>query len=194
MVVRKSCLLALLFALPPTMAHAQERALVFNRAPAAEWIAPPKLPGDSFTVFHARRTIGLATKPSRYVVHVSADNRYRLYVNGVEVSSGPQRSDVTHWRYETIDLAPQLHAGSNVIAALVWNWGAARPVAQHSHRTGFLLQGDGPSEAALNTGAEWKVLVDTAYAPIKTTSAEMGNYYAAVPGDSINGARYPWAW
>jgi alpha-L-rhamnosidase len=129
------------------------------------------------------------------VVHVSADNRYRLYVNGVPVASGPQRSDVAHWRYETVDIAPNLHAGRNVIAALVWNWGAARPVAQFSHRTGFLLQGNSPLEASLiNTGAGWKVLRDPAYAPIVITTAFLGNYYAAAPGDSIDGSRYPWGW
>ena len=168
---------------------------IFDGAPPASWIAPPGVRGDSFTVFHARKPFELRTVPSRFVVHVSADNRYRLFVNGAEVSSGPQRSDVMHWRYETIDLAPQLHAGRNVIAALVWNWGAARPVAQHSHRTGFLLQGNSRAEAALvNSGYGWRLLVDSAYAPIVLTSAAMGNYYAAPPGDSIDGARYPWGW
>jgi hypothetical protein len=160
------------------------------------------VPGDSFTVFHARRTFELSSKPARFVVHVSADNRYRLYVNGEDVaylyanvSSGPQRSDVAHWRYETIDLAPYLRRGRNVLAALVWNWGAARPVAQFSNRTGFLLQGDSQVEAALvNTGTGWKVLRDSAYAPIVITTASMGNYYAAAPGDSIDGSRYPWGW
>jgi hypothetical protein len=176
------------------IAGAQE-ARVFGDAPPANWIAPAKTPGDSFTVFHARRTFTLERVPTHFVVHVSADNRYRFYVNGLQMSSGPQRSDVTHWRYETIDIAPLLHAGRNVVAALVWNWGAVRPVAQHSYRTGFLVQGDSPVEAALvNTGASWKVLVDSAYAPIMTTSANMGNYYAAAPGDSIDGARYPWHW
>ena len=168
---------------------------VFENAPAASWIAPPGVPGDSFTVFHARRSFDLATLPPRFVIHVSADNRYRFYVNGVQVSSGPQRSDVTHWRYETVNIAPHLRAGRNVIAALVWNWGAARPVAQHSHRTGFLLQGNSPIEAALvNTGVGWKLLRDLAYSPILITSASMGNYYAAAPGDSIDGSRYPWGW
>jgi hypothetical protein len=168
---------------------------VFDGAAPANWIAPPGAAGDSFTVFHARRSFDLPTLPARFVVHVSADNRYRLYVNGVQVSSGPQRSDVTHWRYETLDLAPQLRAGRNVIAALVWNWGAAHPVAQHSHRTGFLLQGNSAVEAALvNTGAGWKLLRDAAYSPIVITTASMGNYFAAAPGDSIDGARYPWGW
>ena len=174
--------------------HAQE-ARVFDGAPPANWIAPAKVSADSFTVFHARRSFTLEKAPSRFLIHVTADNRYRLYVNGVQISSGPQRSDVTHWRYETIDLAPQLHAGRNVIAALVWNWGAARPVAQFSHRTGFLMQGDTPTEAALvNTGSAWKILVDSAYAPIVISSRDMGNYFAAAPGDSIDGARYPWGW
>ena len=126
---------------------------------------------------------------------MSADNLYRLYVNGTQVSSGPQRSDVAHWRYETIDLAPHLRAGRNVIAALIWNWGAARPVAQHSHRTGFLVQGNSPMEAAhVNTGVGWRLYVDSAFAPIVITTASMGNYYAAAPGDSIDGSRYPWGW
>jgi alpha-L-rhamnosidase len=168
---------------------------VFDGAPSASWVAPVGVPGDSFTVFHARRTFDLPAIPARFLVHVSADNRYRLYVNGVQVSSGPQRSDVTHWRYETLDLAPHLRAGRNVIAALVWNWGAARPVAQHSHRSGFLLQGNGPAEAELvNTGTGWKLLRDPAYAPIIITSATLGDYYAAAPGDSIDGSRYPWGW
>ncbi len=187
----KTLVIALIWA--TSAVGAQE--LVFNGATTASWIAPRKIAGDSFTVFHARRSFILERAPARFIVHVSADNRYRLYVNGVEVSSGPQRSDVTHWRYETVDLAPHLNAGVNVIAAIVWNWGASRPVAQHSHRTGFLMQGDSSVEAALvNTGSSWKVLVDSAYAPIRTTSAEMHNYYAAVPGDSINAARYPWGW
>ena len=189
--------LAIAFAAIPLLnaAGAQDAGRVFDGAAAAKWIAPSKVPGDSFTVFHARRTFVLDSAPRRFVVHVSADNRYRLYVNGVQISSGPQRSDVTHWRYETLDLAPQLHAGRNVVAALVWNWGAARPVAQHSHRTAFLMQGDHSVEAAsVNTGAAWKVLIDSAYAPVVTNSSTMGNYYAAAPGDSINGARYPWGW
>src|SRR5688500_14130035 len=168
---------------------------VFENAPPARWIAPPGVPGDSFTVFHARRGFDLTTVPARFFVHVSADNRYRLYVNGVQVSSGPQRSDVTHWRYETVDLAPHLRAGRNVLAAIAWNWGAARPVAQHSHRTGFLLQGDGPREAGLaNSGPGWRLLHNRAFAPIVITSGTVGGYYAAAPGDSIDGARHPWGW
>jgi hypothetical protein len=128
-------------------------------------------------------------------VHVSADNRYRLYVNGAQVSSGPQRSDVMHWRYETIDLAPQLRAGANVIAAVVWSWGQHHPVAQHSVRPAFLLQGDSPREAIVNSGAGWKLTRDLAYSELRVSSDDVrGAYYAAPQGEVLDAARYPWGW
>ena len=168
---------------------------VFDGAPAASWIAPPGVSGDSFTVFHARRSFDLPSRPDHFQVHVSADNRYRLYVNGIPVSSGPQRSDVAHWRFETVDLAPHLRAGRNVLAAVIWNWGAARPVAQHTYRTGFLLQGNSEREAALvNSGAGWKLLRDSAYTPIVITNETVGGYYAAAPGEVVEGSRVPWGW
>ncbi|MEZ4699973.1 MAG: alpha-L-rhamnosidase N-terminal domain-containing protein [Rhodothermales bacterium] len=172
----------------------QRRATQFEGAPAAAWIAPPDADLQAFGVYHFRRTFELAAAPAAFIVHVSADNRYRLFVNGEPVSSGPQRSDLMHWRYETVDLAPYLHAGSNVIAALVWNWGSQRPVAQHSYRTGFLLQGNSPAEAVINTDATWKVFADAAYAPIAIGFRDVGGYYASPPGEEVDGARYPWGW
>jgi alpha-L-rhamnosidase len=170
-------------------------ARIFDGAAEAAWIAPPGMPADSFGVFHARRTIELGAAPARFIVHVSADNRYRLFVNGVLVSSGPQRSDVLNWRYETVDLAPQLHAGSNVIAAVVLNWGAHHPVAQHSVRPAFLLQGNGPAESMLNTGPGWKLLRDSAYTEVRVSGQDVrGAYYAAPQGEAVDGSRYPWGW
>ena len=55
---------------------------VFSGAPAAAWVSAPDVPPDAFGVFHFRRTFSLSAKPERFVVHVSADNRYRLFANG----------------------------------------------------------------------------------------------------------------
>ncbi len=177
----------------PAVAQFQ-RPTVFNGAPAAPWISPPDVPGEEFGVFHFRRVFELESVPASFTVHVSADNRYRLFLNGEQVSSGPQRSDLMHWRYETVDLAPHLRPGRNVLAALVWNWGAERPVAQFSLETGFLLQGDGPDEARVNTGPEWKVLRNEGYAPLPVSGRAVGGYYASPPGESIDGSLYPWGW
>ena len=193
----QASLVAILLTLvAPITVDAQRPAQrIFSGATEANWIAPPGMPPDSFGVFHARRTIELAAKPARFLVHVSADNRYRLYVNGTQLSSGPQRSDQMHWRYETVDLAPALRDGANVIAAVVWNWGPNHPVAQHSLRTAFLLQGDGPAESIVNTGPGWKLLRDSAYTDVRVTGSDVRNaYYAAAHGESVDGARYPWGW
>src|SRR5207249_1168431 len=167
---------------------------VFAGAPAAPWIFPPGARSNEFGVFHFRRVFELNTRPSSFVVHVSADNRYRLFVNGEQVSSGPQRSDLMHWRYETVDVAPRLRAGRNVLAALVWSWGAEKPVAQFSRQTAFLLQGDSTREAVVNTGPEWKVLRNEGYAPIPVLGDAVGGYYASPPGEAIDARRYPWGW
>lgn len=188
-----STLASCVLLITPVRGFAQAR--VFAGATAASWIAPPGLPRDTSAVFHARRSFDLPAKPAEFIVHVSGDNQYRLYVNGEKVASGPQRGDVMHWRYETVDIAPHLRAGRNVIAALVWNWGAARPVAQHSNRSGFLLQGNSDREGSLvNSGAGWKVLLDSAYRFLPNAPGEVRGYFAAAPGESVDGARYPWRW
>src|SRR5206468_1794087 len=91
-------------------------------------------------------------------------------------------------------IAPKLRSGRNVVAALVFNWGATHPVAQHSHRTGFLLQGEGEREAAINSGAGWKLRVDSAYKFVPLGFGDVRGYYAASPAESVDAARYPWGW
>jgi len=89
-------------------------------------------------------------------VNVSADNQFILYVNGRETGRGPSRADLAHWRFETYDIAPLLHAGKNTLAALVWHFGTHAAIAQMSERTGFLLHGAGDAERAADTNATWK--------------------------------------
>ncbi|MBK6979556.1 MAG: hypothetical protein IPH28_22735 [Cytophagaceae bacterium] len=83
----------------------------------AQWIKVPGETDYNFGVYHFRKTIELTSKPEKFVVHVSADNRYKLYVNGEMVSMGPARGDVFNWNFETVDIAPYLKSGKNVLAA-----------------------------------------------------------------------------
>jgi hypothetical protein len=161
----------------------------------ASWIAHPDISGHEYGVYHFRKTVEIETTPEHFNVHVSADNRYRLYVNGVSVVAGPQRSDVMHWRYEEVDLAPYLRAGSNVIAAVVWHWGEHKPVAQHSYQTGFLIRGASAEEATIDTGVtSWKVFSNSAYSALPVSREQVGGYYASPPGESLDAEHYPWGW
>ncbi len=160
----------------------------------ARWIsAPGASPFDS-GVYHFRRTFELSSKPATFLIHVTADNRYQLFVNGERAASGPARGDLFHWRYESVDIAAHLRAGKNVLAAVVWNDGAHAAVAQISNRTGFLLQGDTEAEQAVNTGSAWRCVADDAYRPIPVSFEQVHGYYAGPPGERVDGARYPWGW
>lgn len=161
----------------------------------ASWITCPGIAQRDYGVYHFRKTIGLAQKPEKFIVHVSADNRYRLFVNGQAVCSGPARGDLYNWYFETIDIAPFLKTGKNIIAALVWNMGVYAPVAQVSNQTAFVLQGDGDAEKIINTNEGWKVFQDLAYQPCSTDNgARLHTYMVTGPGDEIDASRYPWGW
>jgi alpha-L-rhamnosidase len=161
---------------------------------SGEWIVAPGADPFGFGVYRFRKIIELPERPPRFVVHVTADNRYQLFVNGERVVWGPARGDLNHWRFETIDLAPHLHAGRNVFAAVVWNYGELAPEAQVTWRTGFLLQGDTKAEQAADTDKSWKAVRDPAYAPIPFTHSQMRGYYVVGPGERVEGAKYLWGW
>lgn len=71
----------------------------------AQWITHPDIDKTAYGLIHFRNKIQLDAKPEKFIIHVSGDNHYRLYINGKEVCYGPQAGDVRHWRYETLDVA-----------------------------------------------------------------------------------------
>ena len=160
----------------------------------AHWIAPPNVSLRDYGVYHFRRTIDLAAVPGSFAIHISADNRYKLYVNGVFVSEGPARGDVQHWRYETLDLARHLKAGRNVLAVVVWNFGEHATISQMSHKTGLVVQGVGATGQVANTNDQWRVLRNPAYTPIPYGPISFDSYYVAGPGEQVDASQYPWNW
>ncbi|MDZ7346643.1 MAG: alpha-L-rhamnosidase N-terminal domain-containing protein, partial [candidate division KSB1 bacterium] len=160
----------------------------------ASWISHPTADLNQYGVYHFRKTFSLDKIPDRFIVHLSADNRYRLFVNGRSVCTGPERWDLAHWRFESVDLTPYLSQGKNVLAAVVWNFGEHRPWGQLSWRTAFILQGDSEIEAVVNSDRTWKVLQNSAYSPIPVNPQTMGTFTVVGPGEEIDGRLYPWGW
>lgn len=64
---------------------------------------------------------------------ISADTRYKLYVNGVFVEFGPARGDSRVWYFDETDIAPWLQEGENVIAVEVLRY----PLAYRSGNFGM---------------------------------------------------------
>jgi hypothetical protein len=155
----------------------------------AQWITAPGVAERDEVVLHFRKVIDLGAAPQRFVVHVSADNQFILYVNGKEAGRGPSRGDLAHWRYQTYDIAPMLHTGRNVLAAMVWHFGTRSAVAQISERAGFLLHGATEAESSANTDASWDVEEETGLTAVKP---KMRDYFAAEPGVMIDGGKFDW--
>jgi alpha-L-rhamnosidase len=150
----------------------------------AKWITVPDEPANAYGVFLFRKTFDVRKVPSSFIVHTSADNRYKLFVNEKLVSIGPARGDMYYWNFETVDIAPYLIEGNNIIAAKVWNEGHLRPEAQISWRSGFILQENTGTEFAVNTNDSWKCIRDTSYRALP--EHDIIGYYVAGPGEFID--------
>ncbi len=166
----------------------------------AQWIMHPSVEPQSHSVILFRKDFELAGKPSKFIIHLSADNHYRLFVNGKYITRGPARGDLSHWFYETVDIAGYLENGKNVLAAEVVNWGPKRSFTFFSQMTSFIVQGDSESEKIVNTSAgSWKCFHNEAYSPkivnwmTDHSTIDFG-LYVGNPTDSINGIKYPWGW
>ncbi|MEO5712823.1 MAG: family 78 glycoside hydrolase catalytic domain [Luteolibacter sp.] len=160
----------------------------------ASWIAPIDAPPNDYGVFAFRKPFDLAEKPSRFVIHLTADNRYRLFVNGEAVTIGPARGDLMHWCFESIDIASLLKAGGNNIAIQVWNFGIYAPFAQFSRRTGLLVQGDGILESVVDTNATWQVRQDESFSPVPLDMAKLGTFITSGHGNRIEAAKALKGW
>lgn len=161
----------------------------------AQWITHPSESVLDYGIFHFRKNFELKDQPREFIIHVSADNRYRLFVNGIAVCFGPARADLEHWPYESINIAAFLKPGKNVLAAVVWNFGELKPWAQFSIKTAFIVQGNSASEEIVNTDTTWKVIKNRAYSPASASTREtFGQFVVVGPCDKVDAALYPWGW
>lgn len=169
----------------------QDRAVNADRW-HANWIGPDPDPREDLGVFAFRCRLVLREVPASLPVRVTADQRYRMTVNGEFVGRGPDRGDPLRWRYREYDLAPYLREGVNHVAAAVWNFGRWAPMAQHSARTGFLLEALG--HPGLSTPGGWQVARLPGW-HFDMMHSGIGEFYIDVgPGEILDAIDLPWGW
>jgi len=174
-------------------------------AVAAEWITAPDAKAP--VVLHFRKDVTFATVPKALWIDISADNRFILYVNGRRVADGPATSDLAHWRYERINLAPFLRRGDNQIAAAVWNFVEpdiddlnvqTGPMAQLSAGTGFYLASEDDAFTRIDSGPDWRVHADAGHTATSGMAQlnwpDWAGYYVAGAPETIDAARADWGW
>jgi len=165
----------------------------------AQWVSYPSANQTAYGVYHFRKSFNLDKVPDKLVIHISADNRYNLFVNGKRVCYGPAKGDLKTYKYDIIDIAPFLHTGENLLAALVYNGGDDKPLAFLSVQTAFMLRAESSNFSELNTGSNWKVYKNPAYQVISYHEMLFKErwfygFYACGGGDEVFADRYPWGW
>ena len=81
-----------------------------------------------------RKVLHLEAKPETLKLQISADTRYKLYVNGSFAEFGPAKGDQRIWYVDTVDIAPWLNAGENILAVEVLRY----PLAYRSGNFGMV--------------------------------------------------------
>ena len=90
---------------------------------AGKWVW---LVGESHAALF-RKEVTVKRVPKQALAYLSADNAYRLWINGVLVARGPadigmdyHRVPTGKWFYDTVDISPYLRPGVNTVAAEVF--------------------------------------------------------------------------
>lgn len=66
-----------------------------------------------------RKVISSDSVPENGILKISADSRYKLYINGRFIQEGPCKANKGSWYYEECRLKPYIRAGENCIAVEV---------------------------------------------------------------------------
>ena len=120
-----------------------------------------------------RKTVDLSAAPKALTAFISADSRYWLYINGEtvvfegSVKRGPTADD---GYFDSVEIAPYLKKGKNIISALVWYWGKETSFSNtDSGKAGFLFEAGN-----IRSDSSWKVHRNTAY--LKDSGVSQPNY------------------
>ncbi len=113
-----------------------------------------------------RRVFMLATLPQHAELWITADSRYKLWVNGQFVARGPARSWPHAQCLDRLDIAPHLHTGLNGLAAQVYQPGYSHFAYVHRGAAGLLAWLDCDGETMLMTDRDWRTRRDPSFAAV----------------------------
>lgn len=137
----------------------------------SNWIWSPKWsPEDKDfpRVMLFRKKFTMEYEPYMGRLQISADTRYKLYVNNSLVEVGPSRGDQQVWFYDTIDILPYLKKGMNMIGVSVLRYPEDPASGNHGmFRTpipGLYVAGKAEdmvgNEYDVSADASWKCMID----------------------------------
>ncbi len=112
-----------------------------------------------------RKSFSLSQLPKEATLHIFADTRYILWVNGQYVLRGPCRFDPKRPEYDSVDLRTFLRAGPNVLAILVHHYAGGSNSKVMEHVPGLTVQLEVLGESLIHTDSTWRCCSRTRYLP-----------------------------
>lgn len=132
----------------------EEAGLARKAIETAVWLWHPDLSREQPAV--VRFHVDFESSGEDLAFHVSADQRFQLFLDGVSMARGPDNGDPGHWPFASYRVA--LSPGSHALEAEVWWIGDHAPISRMSLRGGFILKAEGVYHERLTTGvACWTV-------------------------------------
>ncbi|MGC4106322.1 MAG: family 78 glycoside hydrolase catalytic domain [Thermomicrobiales bacterium] len=133
-------------------------------SPAAQWIWDSGDPSPRNAWRWFRRRFDLTQPAPDATIRITADTRYRLWVNGTPVGHGPVRGFTAHWFVDTWEIGHLLRTdGPNVVAVHVLHFGVAT-FTTFRQRGGLLAEID-LGGTPIGTDAAWKILTPPIHDP-----------------------------
>lgn len=167
------------------------------------WIAAKRENGTDHPIetSYFKSIFSLTTPPAEAVINISANTRYTLYINGIEVLDGPCRGDNWHQYVDAVDIAAHLKTGDNIIAAKVVSFVPHEAVRDDKTNAGpfwAMSNAAGPmlicwgdiGGVDISTGvALWFFLNDTAISwNMQYSAFWMGS------AETVDGSKVPYGW
>ncbi len=175
-------------------------------APPADAIGPAlqqsmiwldALPVDREVYVAFRKPFQLDRVPQQAILHLFADSRYILWINGRYVERGPCRFDPIQPQYDTLDVRRYLRSGPNVLAVLVHHDHDGKKPEEPGDFSGRIMRhvpgltarlelADAADRQVIATDATWRGNAHTRYLP-------SGPSWASIP-DRIDARRDDGDW
>lgn len=112
----------------------------------------------------ARKTWVLEEAFTDAILDITADDYYKVYINGQFVGQGPAQGNYFHYYYNRFDITPYLRKGNNVIAVHVYYQGLiCRSYNSGDYRQGLIAEVSVDGQLVAKTDDTWKVTRNKAY-------------------------------
>lgn len=134
--------------------------------PNAVWIGSdhPFDLHEAYLCFRSPAGWSLDRRPVRASLFITADSRYKLWVNGHFVARGPARCYPHCQSVDCLDLSPYLRAGANALAVQVYQPGYSHFAYLHRGAAGLLAHLVCDGQTALVTDLNWRARRDPSFA------------------------------